>query len=806
MPETMPTSRRTDRRSARGAVAGLILGSFFLGRIEAKAGEPSPRPVDFNREIRPILSNRCYTCHGPDAGKRKGVGGPLRLDTEAGALADLGGYSAIDRAQPDESELIRRITSDDPAEVMPPPAIGPKLPEAEIRRVSEWVRQGAKYARHWAYVGPTRPDSPAVRDSSWPRNPIDGFVLARLEREGLAPSPEADRGVLIRRLALDLTGLPPTWEEVEAFARDPRPDAYERLVDRLIDRPSYGEHWARVWLDLARYADSAGYADDPPRTIWAYRDYVIRAFNANMPFDRFTVEQIAGDLLPGGGDDPIIATAFHRNTMTNSEGGTNDEEFRNAAVVDRVNTTLAVWMGTTIACAQCHDHKYDPLSQADFFRVYAFFNNTQDADRNDESPKLSLFDDETLGRKAALGGVLAALTGELDRAAESPERAEGRKVLANLDAYIAAIKPVTTVPVQRETAGAARRKTRIQVRGNYLDLGDEVTEGVPEAILPLPPGAPRDRLALARWLMGPDNPLTARVIANRYWEQVFGVGLVPTSEDFGSQGEPPTHPELLDWLATELVGSGWDLKRFLRLVVTSATYRQTSKVTPEGLRSDPANQWLARGPRFRLAAEMVRDQALAVAGLLSPKLYGPPVRPAQPASGLTAAFGGGIDWKTSEGEDRHRRALYTSWRRSNPYPSMATFDAPNREVCTVRRTRTNTPLQALVTLNDPVYVEAAQALGRRMIAAGGDGTDARAKIRLGVRLVLGRDPAEAEVDRLAKLHEAARARFVADAEAARKLATDPIGPAPAGSDPADLAAWTVVGNVLLNLDETLMRR
>jgi hypothetical protein len=388
-------------------------------------------------------------------------------------------------------------------------------------------------------------------------------------------------------------------------------------------------------------------------------------------------------------------------------------------------------------------------------------------------------------------------------ASVAPELAPSRERLASLKKELADLKPETTVPVLSELAENARRKTKIQMRGNYLDLGPEVTEGVPEAIQPLPAGAPRDRLALARWLVNDDNPMTSRVVANRAWEQVFGSGLVPTSEEFGSQGEPPTHPELLDWLATDLVAHHWDLKQLLRLLVTSATYRQASKVTPDGLRIDPANQWLARGPRFRLSAETVRDQALAVAGLLSPKMYGPPVRPPQPSSGLSAAFGGGIDWQTSMGDDKYRRALYTTWRRSNPYPSMATFDAPNREVCTVRRTRTNTPLQALVTLNDPVYVEASQALARRMAGAGKERLE---KIRLGVKLCLSREPTDREVERLGKLYDETHAKFAGDLDKARKLATEPLGPAAEGSDLADLAAWTVVANVLLNLDETLMRR
>jgi hypothetical protein len=469
-------------------------------------------------------------------------------------------------------------------------------------------------------------------------------------------------------------------------------------------------------------------------------------------------------------------------------------------------------MGTTIACAQCHDHKYDPISQKEYFQVFAILNETADADRGDESPFVPLFSREQVEQKAADEADVARLEEMLGKpgpdevaGAEGfvPDRLAARHRLAALRLRLARTKPMTTVPVLRDLPKDQRRVTRIQRRGNFLDLGDEVGPGVPEAFPPLPAGSPRDRLALARWLVSEENPLTSRVVANRYWEQLFGAGLVPTSEEFGAQGEPPTHPELLDWLATELVRDGWDLKRFLRLLVTSATYRQDSRVTPELLHRDLDNRLLARGPRFRLPAEAVRDQALAVAGLLSPKLYGPPVKPPQPSTGLTAAFGSGIDWQTSQGPDRYRRGLYTTWRRSNPYPSMTTFDAPNREVCTLRRSRTNTPLQALVTLNDPVFVEAAQGLARRLV---GGASSVEDRARLGVRLCLARDPKPEELSSLVRLYRDSFERFSKEKDKALKMATDPIGPAPGGADVADLAAWTVVGNVLLNLDETLMRR
>ncbi|NUQ62499.1 MAG: DUF1553 domain-containing protein [Pirellulales bacterium] len=770
----------------------LLIGSIALTIPWISLSAAAER-VDFNREVRPILANNCLTCHGPDEGTREA---DLRLDTREGATADLGGNRAIVPGDPEASEMVRRITVSDQSERMPPPDSGKKLSAQQIETLRRWIREGAAYDRHWAYVQPVRPPVPEVPDGAWPKNQVDRFILARLQREGLKPSPEADRYALIRRVSLDLTGLPPTIDEVDQFVNDPAPDAYERLVDRLLADDAYGEHWASVWLDLARYADSGGYVSDDPREIWAWRDYVIRSINANKPFDQFTIEQIAGDLLPGATEEQIIATAFHRNTPTNTEGGTDDEEFRNVAVVDRVNTTMTVWMGTTMACAQCHDHKYDPLSQEEYFRLFAFLNNTEDADLPSEEPVLSFFTDEQKRERAQWESQIAALEKKA-RSKEDDDR------LAALRKQLAEMKP-HTVPILRELPADRRRKTHVQHRGNFLDRGAEVAEGVPAAFHPLAKDAQPNRLTLARWLVAEDNPLTARVTANRHWEKLFGIGLVATSEDFGTQGDPPSHPELLDWLATELVAKHWDLKHLVRLLVTSATYRQSSRVTPELLERDADNRLLARGPRFRLSAEAVRDQALFVGGLLSRKMYGPAVQPPQPAFGLSAAFGRAMDWETSPGEDRYRRGIYTSWRRTNPYPSMMTFDASSREICAARRPRTNTPLQALVTLNDPVYVEAAQALARRMVRDGG-GTPAE-KVRDGFRLCLARPPSDAEATRLVQLHENARQRFSGQKEAAERMAGVSPVPAPPGADIVDLAAWTVVGNVLLNLDETLMPR
>ncbi len=750
--------------------------------------------VDFNRDVRPILSNNCFACHGPDEKERKGK---LRLDTQEGAL------KALTPGKPDDSELIARVASADADMLMPPAKSGKKLTAKEVETLTAWVKQGGKYATHWSYVKPTRPPLPVNPDRKGggdSANPIGAFIRARLAKDGLQPSPEADRFTLVRRVALDLTGLPPTAAEVDEFVKDTSANAYEKMVDRMLAKPAFGEHWARLWLDLARYADSAGYADDPPRTIWPYRDYVIKALNANKPFDRFTIEQIAGDLLPDATDETRVATAFHRNTMTNSEGGTSDEEFRNAAVVDRVNTTLAVWMGTSMACAQCHTHKYDPITQKEYFSVLAILNHTEDADRNDETPVLAL--DDTPEKKAKRAEYQEAVAALQKVKLKDKDDADALKKLTDgLNKKVADLRPKATVPVLKELPKDKRRVTKLQYRGNFQDLGEVVTEGTPQAFHPLPAGEV-NRLAMAKWLVSKDNPLTARVTVNRFWEQIFGTGLVRTTEEFGTQGEPPSHPELLDWLAVEFMDK-WDVKHILKLMVMSATYRQSSKVTPELQERDPDNRLYARGPRYRLSAETVRDQALAVSGLLSAKLYGPSVRPLRPSAGLNAAFGGNLDWQPSAGEDRHRRGLYTEWRRTSPYPSMVTFDAPSREACTLRRIRTNTPLQALVTLNDPVYVEAAQALARK---AAGQGKTTEERVAFAFRACLGRPPTDKEVSRLVTLFDESKATYSKDAKRAEALATDPIGPLPKGADAADLAAWTTVCNVLLNLDEMLMRR
>ncbi len=781
--------------------------AVLLGVAGAFAADPAAQ-VDFNRDIRPILSKNCFACHGHDDGHRVRN---LRIDRRDDALKERRKGAPIVPGQPDKSLIIARVTATDDDERMPPAEIGNHLSADQVETLKRWIAQGAPYAEHWSFVPPRRPTSPAVSDPAWLRTGIDPFILDRLNRAGLTPSPPADRFALIRRLSLDLRGLPPTPAEVDAFIDDDGPDAYEQLVERFLADPAFGERWARVWLDLARYADSAGYGSDPLRSnIYPFRDWVIAAINRNVPYDQFTIEQIAGDLLPKATAEQRLASAFHRNTMTNTEGGTDREEFRVAAVKDRVDTTFQVWMGLTVGCAKCHTHKFDPISQMEYYRLFAIFNQSADSDRADETPTMPFPTAEQTAANRRINAEVAKLKRRLDT--WTPARvaslvgdrtfgipAEMLAIRAQIGQLEKTRPKMTKVPVMVELPADKRRETRLMRKGNFLDLGDKVEPGLPAAFPPLPAGTNADRLGLARWLVDPANPLTARVAVNRLWAQIFGIGLGETEEDFGTQGEPPSHPELLDWLATEYIRRGWDTKAMVRLIVTSATYRQSSRVTPERLAKDPRNRLLSRGPRLRLDAEAVRDQALELSGLLSGKVGGPSVFPVQPDGLWQAAFNSQRTYPTSEGPERYRRGLYTFWRRTVPYPSLAAFDAPSRETCTVRRIRTNTPLQALVTLNDPVYVEAAQALARRIVREGGSTAESRAGF--GLRLCLARPPRADQMQELAKLHADELARYRNDPAAAGKLA----GTVAAGTDVAELAAWTVVANVLLNLDSVLTK-
>jgi len=815
--------------------------------------------VDFTREILPVISSKCFHCHGPDEQTRDGG---RRLDIREEALKEIDGIRALVPGDLAASDLIVRITSTDKDEVMPPPKENHALTSGEVELIKAWVQQGAEYKPHWSFAKLQRPEIPASPASGIPRasHAIDAFIRTRLAVEGLAPSPPADPHTLCRRVHLDLTGLPPAPAEmaefVESYRRDGPQVSYERLVDRLLASPAYGERWAKMWLDLARYADSTGYGSDKFRlNIWPWRDWVINAFNRNLPYDQFTIEQLAGDLLPNARPEQIAATAFHRNTMTNVEGGTDDEEYRVAAIKDRVATTGQVWMGLTVGCAQCHSHKFDPISHREYYGLFAVFNQTEDSDRDDEEPKIPIPTRQEQQQRERLQAELATLQAQLNaetpdieaaqhaweaeqtqsgtaalpevvraalalepterepeqRAAVAahfrsvaPRFAEVRKQIEAKKGEIGKVKPVA-LPIMRELGAEKRRKTHVFNKGNFLQKGDEV-EATLLAAFPAPAAMPPriDRLELAKWLVGRNNPLTARVAVNRFWSQLFGTGLVETEEDFGTQGAQPSHPELLDWLALEFMENGWDMKRLLKLVVTSATYQQSSKTTAEHLQKDARNRLLARFPRGRLDAEGVRDQALMLSGLLSGKIGGPSVYPPQPDGLWRVAFNGGQNaYPTSTGEDRYRRGLYTFWRRTMPNPTMSTFDAPSRETCTVRRAPTNTPLQAFVTLNDPVFVECAQGLARRILREGGATTAERLRFALG--LCLARPADEAQLAALQALFDAELATQRAAPEAAKKLATGPTQPLPEKSDAAEVAAWTVVANVLLNLDAVLTK-
>jgi hypothetical protein len=1021
---------------------------------------PSAKSVDYERDVAPILSQNCYRCHGP---KKQQGGLALHLQERAMTGGDSG--SAIAPGKSAESRLIRYVAGLVEDYQMPPEDAGKPLTSEQIGLLRAWIDQGARWtstgsaigarpaADHWSFRPPRRVAPPAVKHPGWVRNPIDAFVLGHLEREGLSPSPGADKATLIRRVSLDLTGLPPTLDEVDAFLADNRPDAYERLVDRLLASPHFGECWARHWLDKARYADTNGYEKDRDRSIWPYRDWVIRAINANLPFDRFTIEQIAGDLLPNATTSQKVATGFHRNTMINEEGGIDVEEFRFISVVDRVATTGTVWLGLTIGCAQCHSHKYDPISQREYYSLFAFLDNADEPEFDVPDPAIAarrteiareidrleaglkdhypsdgpaslkakaaaweksikpvqwtvLTPDRLASKKHATltvqpdGSVLASgdkpnndvytvelatdLKGitalrlevltdpslpdggpgraplfqvgdflltefqlaaapaaadpsgkrpsprsvRLARATEDfaakgrpaalaidgktdtgwsinggagkdhaavfelaedlgvgkehssdgcgtrlivtmhqeyihqttigrfrisattdprPVRASGvpadveaillvapaRRMEAQsrrVEQYYLSIAPeltkarepiaalrrslprFPTTMVMQERRPEHARTTQVHRRGEFLKPAEPVEPGVPAVLHPLPPGAPRNRLTLARWLVDPANPLVGRVVMNQFWQAYFGRGLVSTPEDFGTQGARPTHPELLDWLATEFLRQGWSTKVMHRLIVTSATYRQSSRATPELLARDPRNEHLGRGPRFRVTAEVVRDIALSAAGLRADRIGGPSVFPPQP-EGATALAYSQSAWPVNNGADRYRRGLYTFLKRTAPYAASITMDAPTSEATCVRRERSNTPLQALTLLNDAVFVEAAQALARRILSECPD-RSVEARCRYAFRLCLTRSPRPEELARLIAFYEHQLARFRSGELDATKVAglsvknppTPLLSPSlPAGEDANEFAAWTTVARVLLNLDETVTK-
>lgn len=914
--------------------------------------------VDYSTQVKPILNKHCISCHG---GVKQSGGFSVLFQEQAMDTTDSG-KPAIIPGDARHSEFIRRLTAEDPEERMP--YKNPPLSKEEIDVLTRWIDQGAKWGKHWAYTLPEKvevPENPSLLaavfnagfgtdDGEEANTVIDRFIYQKLEEQGLEPSPEAEKATLLRRVSLDLTGLPPTPEMTRAFMEDNSSDAYGKLVDSLLASPHFGERWAAWWLDMARYSDTKGFEKDMSREIWRYRDWVIRAFNEDKPFDEFTVEQLAGDLLPNPTTDQLIATAFHRNTMNNDEGGTDSEEYRVASVIDRVNTTFEVWQSTTFACVQCHSHTYDPFRFEEYYEFMAFFNNTRDEDTQGDFPKLRFYeageqeDVESIKNWVArygddvqqesveqflkvlepkinahycdefVNGSLAdtkwlsirhggscrmpsvdtkgasrflinywtgAGGGELEIRSDSLSgpvvatialpATEGRQVIS------APIKPLkgrrhlylifrnpsigdrqsvcnvewmafrdplpgqgeagyrettdrfmelvnanpSTVPVMIENPPHMSRTTQIFQRGNWLDKGAEVRPDVPGELNDFPEGAPRNRLGLARWLVSTENPLTARTAVNRFWEQLFGRGIVETLEDMGSQGSPPTHPEMLDWLALRFMDEmDWSMKKLLREMVMSATYRQSSKASPELIRKDPANQWYARGPRFRLSAEQIRDQTLAASGLLSDKMYGPSVMPWQP-EGVWQTVYSGESWTLSQGEDRYRRAVYTFHKRTSPYPSFISFDATSREVCLVQRIRTNTPLQALVTLNDPVYQEAARELARRMDEAGGNDLDAA--IRAGYRRAMLKPISGEKLDVLKKLYEQAYRKYQDAPIETRKLLTpqdttrtaageptrisgseQPVSASDEGINPRR-AALTIVANAIMNLDEFLTK-
>ncbi len=788
----MPFPRRFRCRALRATPAfSIVLAVAPLVAAAAAPAAAAP-PPSFNRDIRPILS-RCIACHGPDAAARAAN---LRLDDREDAIRDRRGGATIVPGDPDASTLLERITSHDPDLVMPPPGAGEPVSAEERATLRAWIAAGATYQTHWAWIAPDRDATTPDAGGAWARHDLDRFVAARHAELGLSPAPEADLATLARRASLDLTGLPPTLDELDVLLADESPDAYERFVDRLLDSPAFGERWARVWLDVARYADTKGYEADRRRTMWPWRDWVIRAFNADMPYDRFTIAQLAGDLLPGGTDDDVLATAFHRNTMTNDEGGTRDEEYRMAAVIDRTNTTLGAWMGLTAECSVCHDHKYDPLTSPEYYQVLAFLNTTQDADRNDEQPLLHwLAAEDRAARAARLR----------DREALDPAAEATTERVAEIDREIAAIDArAIAVPVLREQPADQRRTTHVLGKGDWRSPEAPVEPGVPSFLHPLPSDAAAtpDRLALARWIVDDRNPLTARVHVNRVWERLFGLGLVETQEDFGTQGTPPSNQPLLDHLAVRFMDDfGWSHKALCREIATSATYRQWSATTPQTLAADPRNEHLARGPRFRLEAEAIRDAALVASGRLSRTMHGPPVFPPQP-DGVWQVVYSGDAWTTAENEDRYRRSLYTFWRRTSPHPAMTTLDAGSRETCAVRRIRTNTPLQALVLLNDETSIEAAGGLALRM---SGTTPSIDEAIILGFRLATARTPEPDEIAVLRDLYDRTLVGYRSSPESAAALLESARVTAPENGDAPELAARIVLANVLLNLDEFVTR-
>ena len=849
-----------------------LWGMLFAALAIAADTPPLPPAAkiqtDFSRDIEPIFARKCIACHGA----AQAMNG-LRLDNPEAALK--GGYSgpAIVAGASADSKLIHRVASTKKDFAMPP--AGAPLTAAEVGILRAWIDQGARWSatakraqspksNHWAFQPVRKAEPPAVRNRDWARNPIDRFVLARLEQEGLTPSGEADRTTLLRRVKLDLTGLPPTRAEISEFVSDNRPDAYERLVNRLLTSPHYGERWARHWLDLARYADSDGYEKDQVRPFaWRYRQWVIDALNRDLPFDQFTIEQMAGDLLPGATREQRVATGFHRNTLTNREAGVSRAEARFEQLVNRASTVGGVWLGVTVGCAQCHDHKYDPISQRDFYQLFAFFHGAMDTDIEapmpgemgpymaarpgfdrkraallaeynipqlqaewepsirramtdpgkdlefdfsvtsmramfDHADRVVMTTPEKRSRRDAERLTNYFINNPGPRAAKDKELQEKFKELrTKLKELVDALPPLSEAAVIVDDPQAD--PCRIYIKGDYKSPGIEVPPGTLSVLPPLKVNGKPSRLDLARWLVSPENPLTPRVAVNRHWQEFFGRGLVNTSEDFGTQGEKPSHPELLDWLAAEFMDRGWSMKQLHRLIVTSATYRQSSKARPDIDSRDPENALLSHQRRLRLSAESIRDVALASSGLLNPAIGGRSVRPPLPAGVAELGYGNSVKWVESIGMDKYRRGLYVHFQRTTPHPQLMNFDAPDSNVFCSRRRRSNTPLQALNLLNDPVFFEAAQGLALRIL------TDApptaRDRINYLYDLTLGRAPSSRESDRLLAYLDQQKTLLAADTKAAEGL----LPFRPAGVDAIEGGAWTGVARVVMNLDEFITR-
>ncbi len=788
----------TTLTSTRHAVAS----SALLCALSA-VGHAADEPVSFAKDVYPLLAESCLPCHGPDSKARKAR---LRLDLRAEATRARRGGAAIVPGRPDRSELVRRIDSDDPDERMPPPDSGKRLEADEVARLRRWVAEGAKYERHWAYVAPTRSRPPAVRDRSWPRGEIDHFILARLEREGVAPSREADRRVLARRLSFDLVGMAPQPREVESFVADEHPDAYERLVDRLLASPGFAERVAVYWMDLVRFADTAGIHADNTWDIYPYRDYVIESLGADIPFDQFTREQLAGDLMPDASLRQRVASSYNRLNMISREGGSQAKEFLIRYTADRVRNASTVWLAATVGCSECHDHKFDPLTSRDFYRLGAFFADIeqvgvylQGANKSRFFPPyLPVPTERQVAQRAGIEGLIGELRKTLAESSDGPaakeleKLEERRKKIDNETAVVLATRSVKPMTV------------RVLPRGNWMDDSGEIVEpGVPAAFGSLDVDGRATRLDLSNWLVDDRNPVVARVLVNRLWRLLFGRGIVTTLDDFGRQGSLPTHPRLLDHLALELRDGGWSLRRTVRTIVLSAAYRQSSFLGDEMRRRDPFNRLVARQARFRVDAEFIRDTALQIAGLLSRRLGGPSVRPYQPEGYYAHLNFPRRKYRHDAGESLHRRSVYTHWQRQFVHPSLLAFDAPTRERCTVERMRSNTPLGALVLLNDPIYVEAARAFGAMIVDRGGTTTDER--LRFAFRRALSRAPRDRELAVLRDLHAASSARFESDREAARKLLSVGSLPAPTTASPAEHATWATIGRVIFNLHETIAR-